>query len=100
MFSLGLRRSVRFVHTEAAPSVPGPRGSIKDVNDFMTSIGRGCQEFSDKFETWDALFTTSSRAMKADMGIPAKKRKYILGWIEKYKTGVEPYAVPTSSKKK
>ncbi|KAI8074546.1 IGR protein motif-domain-containing protein [Gongronella butleri] len=102
MFSLATRRSIRLLHTEAgaAVAVPPPRGDIKDVNDFLTKIGRGCNEFSDKFESWDALFTSNSEVMRAELGIPTKHRKYILGWVEKYKQGSDLHAIGTSQKKK
>ncbi|CAO3581161.1 unnamed protein product [Absidia cylindrospora] len=98
-FITPLRQAVRLIHTESISSIPTPRGQIKDVNDFMKTIGRGCNEFSGKFETWDSLFTTHSRVMKTDMGIPTKQRKYILSWVEQYKNGVEPRSIGLSKKK-
>ncbi|CAO3653699.1 unnamed protein product [Cunninghamella echinulata] len=97
-----LRQSVRYFTTESATqttNIPSPRGQITDVEGFLKTIGRGCEEHSSKFETWDSLFTTPSRVMKTDFGIPTKQRKYILGWIEQYKNGVEPYAIGVSKKK-
>ncbi|CAO3649636.1 unnamed protein product [Cunninghamella blakesleeana] len=104
MINSVLRRSVRFFTTESAATqttpIPAPRGQITDVESFLKAIGRGCEEHSSKFETWDSLFTTPSRLMKTDMGISTQQRRYILGWIEQYKNGVEPYAIALSKKKK
>ncbi|KAI8140083.1 IGR protein motif-domain-containing protein [Fennellomyces sp. T-0311] len=92
-------RGVRFSHTAAA-AVPQPRGNVKDVNDFLTKIGRGCDEFAGKFETWESLFTTNSRTLRNDFGIPTKQRKYILAWRELYKQGQELRSISLPSPKK
>ncbi|KAL1930941.1 hypothetical protein VTP01DRAFT_10078 [Rhizomucor pusillus] len=44
--------ATRFAHTatEASSSIPPPRGNIKEPADFLKAIGRGCDEFADKFE--------------------------------------------------
>ncbi|KAK4510660.1 uncharacterized protein ATC70_005092 [Mucor velutinosus] len=96
-----LIRGVRYSHTAAINNtVPAPRGQIQDVSTFLKAIGRGCDEVAGKFETWDQLFTTGSRAMKTDMGISTKQRKYILSWLERYRNGVEPYAIAVPGPKK
>ncbi|KAG2226863.1 hypothetical protein INT45_010142 [Circinella minor] len=93
-------RGARLSHTEATASIPQPRGNIKEVEDFLKAIGRGCDEFAGKFETWDSLFTTNSRTMRQDFGIPTKQRKYILSWRELYKNGQKPYSISLPSPKK
>ncbi|SAM04022.1 hypothetical protein [Absidia glauca] len=45
-----LRQAARCIHTETITSIPAPRGDIKEVGDFLKKIGRGCDEFSGKFE--------------------------------------------------
>ncbi|KAI8337267.1 IGR protein motif-domain-containing protein [Chlamydoabsidia padenii] len=94
-----LRQAARLIHTETITSIPAPRGDVKEVGDFLKKIGRGCEEFSGKFETWDSLFTTNSRVMKTDMGIPTKQRKYILSWLEQYKKGEELKSIGLPKKK-
>ncbi|KAI9251840.1 IGR protein motif-domain-containing protein [Phascolomyces articulosus] len=104
MFTTTIRsltiRGVRFSHTEATTAIPQPRGNIKEVEDFLKAIGRGCDEFAGKFETWESLFTTNSRTMRNDFGIPTKQRKYILSWRELYKQGQEPCSISLPSPKK
>lgn len=93
-------RGVRYSHHAANTTVPAPRGNVQDVDSFMKAIGRKCEEVSGKFESWDQLFTTQSRVMKNDMGISTKQRKYILSWLERYRKGVEPYAISVPGPKK
>ncbi|KAI9489179.1 IGR protein motif-domain-containing protein [Zychaea mexicana] len=92
-------RGARFSHT-ASVTAPQPRGNIKEAGDFLKAIGRGCDEFAGKFESWESLFTADSRTMRNDFGIPTKQRKYILSWRELYKQGKEPYAISLPSPKK
>ncbi|KAI8645644.1 IGR protein motif-domain-containing protein [Parasitella parasitica] len=96
-----LIRGVRYSHSSAVNStIPSPRGQTQDVASFLKAIGRGCEEFAGKYESWDHLFTTGSRVMKTDMGINTKQRKYILSWLQRYRNGVEPYAIATPGLKK
>lgn len=67
------------------------------VAKFLKTIGRGCDEYIDKFDTWDKLFTSKSRALK-EMGIPLRPRKWILHWTERYRQGDDPWYVPIHSK--
>ena len=77
------------------------KGSIADPKSFLTAIGRGCQDVADKFQSWDHLFTVTSDQMKNDLGIATDKRRYILGWREWFKRGIEPthIEIPKRSKK-
>ncbi|KAG1049893.1 hypothetical protein G6F46_009543 [Rhizopus delemar] len=100
LYSSIARTGVRYSHHAAtAKSVPSPRGHIQDVESFLKSIGRNCEDFASKFESWEQLFTTNSRVMKNDMGIDTKARKYILSWTERYRKGVQPYAISLPKKK-
>ncbi|KAI9347058.1 IGR protein motif-domain-containing protein [Pilaira anomala] len=95
-----LLRGVRYSHHTAEATVPSVRGNIQDVPSFMKAIGRKCEDVAGKFESWEQLFTTKSRAMKADMGINTKQRKYILSWVERYRNGIEPQAISIPKAKK
>ncbi|KAJ1915428.1 hypothetical protein IWQ60_001390, partial [Tieghemiomyces parasiticus] len=53
----------------------------------MSKIGRNCEKYAPKFETWESLFTTSSSDMRHKLSIPTKPRKWILAWTEKYRQG-------------
>ncbi|ORY91066.1 IGR protein motif-domain-containing protein [Syncephalastrum racemosum] len=103
MFNRAIPRGVRFAHTaavQASKPVPPPRGSIKEPVDFLKAIGRNCEQHAESFETWDSLFTSTSRVMRNDMGIETKQRKYILAWREFYRQGRDLHAVPLKSPKK
>ncbi|KAG0681021.1 telomere length regulation protein [Pichia californica] len=65
-------------------TIPKPTKEITDVASFLQHIGRNTTEFSEAFPTWDALFTSTSKEMKA-AGIDVKPRKYILEQVENYR---------------
>lgn len=67
------------------------------VEKFLKTIGRGCGEYVEKFESWDQLFTSKSRALK-ELGIPSRARKWILHWTERYRQGDDPWYIPLRSK--
>ncbi|KAG0262571.1 hypothetical protein BG011_010006 [Mortierella polycephala] len=92
---------VRSIHGGAVKkAIPAPRGDIKDPATFLTKIGRNSASFADKFKSWDHLFTATSAEMKADMGLSAEQRRWILNWTEKYRQGVVPYAIRAKPIKK
>ncbi|EIE81116.1 hypothetical protein RO3G_05821 [Rhizopus delemar RA 99-880] len=54
LYSSIARTGVRYSHHAAtAKSVPSPRGHIQDVESFLKSIGRNCEDFASKFESSD-----------------------------------------------
>lgn len=67
--------------------VPAPTPFVPDVSTFLTLIGRQLNKHSSKFTKWEDLFTLSSSQLK-EMGIePARSRKYLLRWREKFRRG-------------
>jgi hypothetical protein len=78
--------------------LPPARGDMT-VEKFLKAIGRGCAEYTDKFESWEQLMGADRWALK-NAGIPIRQRKWIRNWVEKYKRGVEPYFVPIHSQTK
>ena len=78
----------RSLHTRvAAPPIPKPIPFVPDVKTFLTVIGRGLSQHADKIESWDTLFRLSSEQLR-DLGIePARSRKYLLRWREKFRHG-------------
>ncbi|KAF2197047.1 hypothetical protein GQ43DRAFT_425351 [Delitschia confertaspora ATCC 74209] len=67
--------------------IPQPTPFIPDANTFLTAIGRGLSAHAAKIPSWDALFTLSSAQLK-DLGIePARSRRYLLHWREKFRNG-------------
>ncbi|CAO3676066.1 unnamed protein product [Rhizopus stolonifer] len=96
LYNSTARIGIRYSHHAAtAKSVP----STRDPESFLKAIGRNCGELASKFESWEQLFTTNGRVMKTDMGIDTKARKYILSWTERYRKGVQPYAIALPKKK-
>lgn len=67
------------------------------VEKFLKTIGRGCEDYIDKIETWENLFTFKSRKLK-ELGIPTRQRKWILNWCERYRQGYDPWYIPLRSK--
>ncbi|KAF2003507.1 hypothetical protein P154DRAFT_520100 [Amniculicola lignicola CBS 123094] len=67
--------------------IPQPIPFIPDPPTFLTAIGRSLSAHSAKIPSWDALFTLSSAQLK-DLGIgPARSRRYLLHWREKFRNG-------------
>ena len=66
---------------------PKPTPFIPDHTSFLTAIGRGLSAHAPKIPSWEALFTLSSHQLK-ELGIePARSRKYLLHWREKFRNG-------------
>lgn len=85
MFSKRLFSTSTSVFKSATTKIiPKPTKEIPDVASFLNHIGRNTSEFSEAFPTWDALFTSSSKEMKA-AGIDVKPRRYILEQVENYR---------------
>lgn len=79
---------IRFLHkTRPAPPIPAPRPFVPDVHTFLTLIGRNLSRYSNKFPSWDALFSLTSVQLK-ELGIePARDRRYLLTWMDRYRKG-------------
>ena len=70
-----------------AGRIPDPTPFVPDQTTFLTLIGRQLSKHASKFESWQQLFTTSSPKLK-EMGIePARSRRYLLHWREKFRKG-------------
>jgi hypothetical protein len=67
--------------------IPKPTPFIPDQTAFLSAIGRNLSAHAAKFPSWDALFTLSSPQLK-DLGVePARARKYLLHWRERFRNG-------------
>ncbi|KAF2684673.1 hypothetical protein K458DRAFT_365936 [Lentithecium fluviatile CBS 122367] len=74
-------------HSIPIRPVPKPIPFIPDHTTFLSAIGRGLSAHAPKIPSWDALFTLSSEQLK-ELGIePARSRKYLLHWREKFRNG-------------
>jgi hypothetical protein len=69
------------------------------VETFLKTIGRGAEEHAGKFATFEALTVSSSETLKK-LGVPVRRRRWILTWIEHYRQGVDPYFIPLNSRSK
>lgn len=71
------------------PMRPVPKATpfIPDHAAFLTAIGRGLSAHAGKIPSWDALFTLTSPQLK-ELGVePARSRRYLLHWREKFRNG-------------
>eukprot|EP01122_Echinamoeba_exundans_P009626 TRINITY_DN3448_c0_g1_i1.p1 TRINITY_DN3448_c0_g1~~TRINITY_DN3448_c0_g1_i1.p1 ORF type:complete len:204 (+),score=37.87 TRINITY_DN3448_c0_g1_i1:112-723(+) len=79
--------------------VPEPRNGMT-VEKFLNTIGRGCENYAEKFEgNWEKLFSSRTHDLRA-MEIPLKQRKWIFLWTERYRNGIDPWYIPLHSRTK
>ncbi|KAF8535026.1 IGR protein motif-domain-containing protein [Trichophaea hybrida] len=72
-------------HSLPLPPPPETTAKVPDVSTFLTLIGRNCKSHSAKIESWDHLFSATSSQLRT-LGIePARTRKYIIRWREKFR---------------
>ncbi|KAF3906438.1 hypothetical protein ABW20_dc0105616 [Dactylellina cionopaga] len=61
-----------------------------DVNTFLAKIGRKMIQHETKFTDWDHFMTRTPEQLR-EMGIePARDRRYLIDWRERYRNGIEP----------
>ena len=84
---------------EREPREPVAARGDMTVEGFLKKIGRGAEEHVGKFETFEALTVSSSESLKK-LGIPVRRRRWILSWIEHYRQGIDPYPIPLNSRSK
>ncbi|KAF2405540.1 hypothetical protein EJ06DRAFT_526059 [Trichodelitschia bisporula] len=71
---------------EARP-IPPPTPFVPNTETFLTLIGRGMKQHAPKIPSWEALFRFTSTQFK-NLGIePARNRKYLLNWRERFRNG-------------
>ncbi|KAJ2847388.1 hypothetical protein IWW36_003876 [Coemansia brasiliensis] len=87
---LALKPAIRSVFVRAA--------STDAESLSKATIGRGCEKFAAKFDSWEDLFKADSLKMKTELGIGPKQRKWILRWTNHFRLGIDPYFIPTSKK--
>ncbi|KAF2433318.1 hypothetical protein EJ08DRAFT_74790 [Tothia fuscella] len=67
--------------------IPPPTPFVPDVETFLKLIGRQLSSHKAKIPSWSALFTLSSVELR-NLGIePARSRKYLLRWRERFRQG-------------
>ncbi|KAH9860546.1 hypothetical protein J1614_011877 [Plenodomus biglobosus] len=74
-------------HSIPMRPVPRPIPFIPDHTAFLSAIGRGLSAHATKIPSWEALFTLTSPQLK-ELGVePARSRRYLLDWREKFRNG-------------
>ena len=74
-------------------------GSITDHTVFLRSVGRDCESVASKFKDWNHLFAAEWSELKT-MGLKPKMLKYIVGWRDWYRKGVDPCAISIPKRQK
>ncbi|KXS98528.1 hypothetical protein AC578_5509 [Pseudocercospora eumusae] len=69
-------------------SIPKPTPFVPDVATFMTLIGRGMSAHTAKIPSWEALFTLSSEQLRESGLEPARARRYLLWWRDRFQKGI------------
>ena len=70
------------------PKVPSPIPLVPDVETFLSLIGRDLKRYTSKIPTWEALFTLNSEQLR-ELGVePARSRRYLISWLEKFRLGL------------
>ena len=80
----------RHLHRINAPPIriPKPTPFVPDVQTFLTLIGRGMSQHTAKIPSWEALFSLSSQQLKESGLEPARARRYLLWWRERFRNGL------------
>lgn len=79
----------RWLHRTRKPhEIPSPRPFVPDVQTFLTLIGRNLHRHSSKFPSWESLFSLTAPQLQ-ELGIePARNRRYLLRWMQRYRKGL------------
>jgi len=82
------RQCVRNLHSSLPlPPVPQPTPFVPDASTFLTLIGRQLSKHAPKITTWESLFNLSSTQLR-ELGVePARSRRYLLWWRDKFRRG-------------
>lgn len=78
----------RYAHTAPTKLVPNTTPFVPDAQTFLTLIGRGLSQHAAKIPSWDALFTMSSEQLREAGVEPARARRYLLWWRDRYRAGI------------
>jgi len=79
---------LRCLHANAAPvRIPRPTPFVPNPETFLTLIGRNMSQHSAKFPSWEALFSLTSEQLRESGIEPARNRRYLLHWREKFRNG-------------
>ncbi|KAL8713512.1 MAG: hypothetical protein Q9220_002374 [cf. Caloplaca sp. 1 TL-2023] len=78
----------RHLHQQStAKYIPSPTPFVPDSKTFLTLIGRNLSQHAAKLPTWDSLFSLTSIQLRK-LGIePARTRRYLLWWRDRFRKG-------------
>ncbi|MCJ1366538.1 hypothetical protein MMC16_005667 [Acarospora aff. strigata] len=79
---------VRFLHQHvSAGRIPPPTPFVPDAQTFLSLVGRNLSQHAAKIASWEALFSLTSRQLR-ELGVePARNRRYLLRWRERFRNG-------------
>ncbi|KAL9605602.1 MAG: hypothetical protein Q9179_001219 [Wetmoreana sp. 5 TL-2023] len=67
--------------------IPSPTPFVPDSKTFLELIGRNLSQHATKIPTWESLFSLSSLQLRK-LGVePARTRRYLLWWRDKFRKG-------------
>lgn len=70
-----------------AGRIPSPTPFVPDAPTFLSLIGRNLSQHAAKIPSWEALFSLTSKQLR-ELGVePARSRRYLLRWREKFRNG-------------
>ncbi len=79
---------VRFLHQHMSTGrIPAPTPFVPNAQTFLALIGRNLSQHAAKIPSWEALFSLTSTQLR-ELGVePARSRRYLLRWREKFRNG-------------
>ena len=82
-----LRRLHAHVYTSQS-LIPPPTPFVPDPSTFLKLIGRNLSQHAAKITTWQALFSLTSAQLR-ELGVePARSRRYLLWWRDRFRKGI------------
>ena len=86
-----IQEPLRRLHAHASvsqPPIPQPTPFVPDSSTFLKLIGRNLSQHAAKVPTWNSLFSLTSSQLR-ELGVePARTRRYLLWWRDRYRKGI------------
>lgn len=80
-------RSIHSTSRLISRPIPAPTPFVPNVETFLKLIGRETLSHLSRIPSWDALFRMTSQQMQTAGIEPARQRRYILWWRERFRQG-------------
>ncbi|KAL8928668.1 MAG: hypothetical protein Q9172_000806 [Xanthocarpia lactea] len=80
--------TVRQLHQQVSPNqIPSSTPFVPDTKTFLSLIGRNLSQHAAKIPIWESLFSLNSLQLRK-LGVePARTRRYLLWWRDKFRKG-------------